>query len=41
MKKILAILAVCAAFSSGAVFADDEPVDCFYQSNSYHPDCRK
>lgn len=41
MKKILAILAVLATLATGAVSADDDSVDCFYEANAYHPACQK
>lgn len=40
MKKTLAILVVLASLSGGTVFAE-ESVDCFTESNAYHPACKK
>lgn len=40
MKTALAIFALFTAISAGPAAAD-EPVDCFYEHNAYHPDCRK
>lgn len=39
MKKIIAVLALFAALSSG--MASAETVDCFYESNASNPACQK
>ena len=39
MKKIITILALFAALTTGAVSA--ETVDCFYEANANHPACQK
>lgn len=39
MKKIIAILALFAALTTG--IASAETVDCFYEFNANHPACQK
>ena len=39
MKKIIAVFALLAAFSTG--MASAETVDCFYEANANHPACQK
>lgn len=41
MKNTIAILALLAALPAGVVLADDEPVDCFYESNAGNSLCQK
>ena len=41
MKTILALFAFLSVTFIGPVLANDEPVDCFYESNAGHPDCKK
>ena len=40
MKKIIAILALFAALTTGAAAAE-ETVDCFYEFNASNPACQK
>ena len=39
MQKIIAILALFAALTTGAASAEN--VDCFYEFNASHPACQK
>jgi hypothetical protein len=39
MKKLIALLALISALTTGAVSA--ETVDCFYEANAGHPACQK
>lgn len=39
MKKIIAVLALFAALTTGVASA--ETPDCFYDANRYHPACQK
>lgn len=41
MKTILTLLACLSVTFMGPVFANSEAVDCFYESNAGHPDCKK
>lgn len=41
MKTILTLLAFLCVTFVGPLLADDGPVDCFYEINARHPDCKK
>lgn len=41
MKNAVAILALFAVLPAGIALADDEPVDCFYESNAGNALCQK
>ena len=40
MKKIITVLALLAALSTGIAMGE-ETVDCFYEANASHPACQK
>lgn len=41
MKTILTLIAFLSVTFMGPLSANSEPVDCFYESNVGHPDCKK
>lgn len=41
LNKIILTAAMLLSIVTAPAFSDDQIVDCFYEANAGHPDCKK